>query len=110
MKIKALFLVASLAIVALFSSFSFAAPVWIDVRTLMENKSDNIAGDVRISYVNIVEEVAKIYPDKNTEIYLYDNTGGRSDLAISDLKEAGYKNLHNAGSIEKARKQRGLTK
>lgn len=110
MKIKALILATSLGIISLFSTFSFADPVWIDVRTLSESRRDNIAGDLRISHSNIVKEIPNFYPDKNTEISLYDNTGGRSDIAISALKEAGYKNLHNAGSIEEARKERGLTK
>lgn len=110
MKVKALILAASFAIFTLSSTFSFADTVWIDVRTLSENRRDSIAGDLRISHSNIVKEIPKFYPDKNTEISLYDNTGGRSDIAISALKEAGYKNLHNAGSIEEARKERGLTK
>ncbi|MEL0659185.1 rhodanese-like domain-containing protein [Psychromonas arctica] len=108
MKIKALILPALLMITTLFSSFSFAEKVWIDVRTLVENQKDNIKGDLRISHSNIVREVRTLYPDINTEFYLYDNTGGRSDIAISALDQAGYKNLHNAGSIEEAREQRGI--
>ena len=51
----------------------------------------------------------KLYPDKNTELHFYDKTGGRSDIAISALEREGYKNLHNAGSIEEARQERGLS-
>ncbi|WP_243834686.1 rhodanese-like domain-containing protein [Psychromonas algarum] len=98
----------SVIFMVLSSSLSFADPVWIDVRTLSENQRDNIAGDVRISHSNIVKEVTVLFPDKNTELYLYDNTGGRSDIALSALKAIGYKNLHNAGSIEEARKARGI--
>jgi phage shock protein E len=108
MKIKAFNLSALFVITALFSSFSFAETVWIDVRTLVENQRNNIEGDLRISHSNIVREVRDLFPDKNTTFYLYDKTGGRSDIAISALKQAGYKNLHNAGSIEEAREQRGI--
>jgi len=109
MKIKAFNLSALFVITALLSSFSFAETVWIDVRTLVENQRDNIEGDLRISHSNIVREVRKLYPDKNTEFHFYDKTGGRSDIAISALEREGYKNLHNAGSIEEARQERGLT-
>jgi len=94
----------------LFSSLTFADPIWIDVRTLSENNRDNIPGDIRISHSNIVKEVSELYPDKDTALSLYDKTGGRSDIAISALKAAGYKNLHNAGSIDEARKERGIIK
>lgn len=110
MKIKRLISIASFTLAMLFSSLSYAdEPVWIDVRTLVENQRDNIAGDLRISHSNIVREVIKMFPDRETVFYFYDKTGGRSDIAISALKLEGYKNLHNAGSIEEARKQRGLS-
>jgi phage shock protein E len=110
MKIKKLISIASFTLAMLFSSLSYADPVWIDVRTLVENQRDNIAGDLRISHSNIVREVVKMFPDRETVFYFYDKTGGRSDIAISALKLEGYKNLHNAGSIEEARKQRGISK
>lgn len=109
MNIKVLLLSVLFTMTTLFSAFSFADPVWIDVRTLVENQRDNIEGDRRISHSNIVREVRKLYPDKNTEFHFYDKTGGRSDIAISALEREGYKNLHNAGSIEEARQERGLT-
>lgn len=110
MKIKRLISIASFTLAMLFSSLSYAEPVWIDVRTLVENQRDNIAGDLRISHSNIVREVIKMFPDRETVFYFYDKTGGRSDIAISALKLEGYKSLHNAGSIEEARKQRGISK
>ncbi|WP_409439774.1 rhodanese-like domain-containing protein [Psychromonas sp. GE-S-Ul-11] len=93
---------------SIMSSFAFADPVWIDVRTLSENLRNNIPGDLRISHSNIVREVTKLYPDKSTEIHLYDKTGGRSDIALSALEQAGYEFVINEGSIEEAKKKRGL--
>ncbi|MGJ8582412.1 MAG: rhodanese-like domain-containing protein [Psychromonas sp.] len=90
------------------SSLVFADPVWIDVRTLSENLRNNIPGDIRISHSNIVREVSTLFPDKTTEIHLYDKTGGRSDIAMSALERAGYEFVTNEGSIEEAKKKRGL--
>ncbi|TEW53324.1 rhodanese-like domain-containing protein [Psychromonas sp. RZ22] len=52
--------------------------------------------------------MSRLYPDKNTELYLYDKTGGRSDIAKSALEREGYKNVHNEGSINEACEQRGI--
>lgn len=110
MHIKAIYISAMFMLSVAFSMPSFADGIWIDVRTLSENNRDNIPGDIRISHSNIVKEVLKLYPDKNTKLNLYDKTGGRSDIAISALEQVGYKHLHNAGSIDEARKERGLTR
>ncbi|WP_258546877.1 MULTISPECIES: rhodanese-like domain-containing protein [unclassified Psychromonas] len=97
-----------LACFSMASSLAFADPVWIDVRTLSESLRNNIPGDLRISHSNIVREVTKLYPDKSTEIHLYDKTGGRSDIAMSALERAGYEFVTNEGSIEEAKQKRGL--
>jgi phage shock protein E len=83
--------------------------VWIDVRSKIENIIDNIDGDPLISHSEIVEGVSAIYPDKNTEIKLYCRRGVRAGRALTALKEAGYTNVSNAGSIDEARKERGIT-
>lgn len=90
----------------LLSSAIFASPVWIDVRTAEEYAQDHISGDIQIPYERIVPEVSKLYPDKNTEIHLYCRSGRRAGVAMSRLKEAGYKNVSNAGGIGDARKDR----
>lgn len=90
------------------ASVSFAEPVWIDVRTAEEHAANNISGDIRITHTDIVTEVQKLYPDKNTQIQLYCRSGGRAGKAMSALKEAGYSNVVNAGGIDDARKARGL--
>jgi phage shock protein E len=92
-----------------FSSLSNADNAWIDVRSQIEHQIDNIEGDARISHGDIVPEVSKILPDKNTEIHLYCRSGGRAEKALLALKEAGYTNVSNAGGINDARKERGLS-
>lgn len=83
--------------------------IWIDVRSQMEHSLDSIEGDVRISHGDIVKEVGQLFSDKNTEIYLYCRSGGRAGKAMSALRAAGYRNVSNVGSIEAARKERGLS-
>ena len=91
------------------SPLSIAEPVWVDVRSFIENKIDNIDGDIRISYSSIVEEMSKIHPDKTTDIRLYCRSGARAQSALSLLNQAGYSNVKNVGSINDARRIRALS-
>lgn len=91
------------------SSISNAETVWIDVRSVAEHSIDKIEGDIRISHDNIVPEVNKLFPDKNTDIHLYCRSGGRAGKAMSALTEFGYTNVSNAGGINDARQERGLS-
>ena len=91
-------------------SLSFAETVWIDVRSAVEYKLDHIDGDIRISHGDIVGEVSTLYPAKDTAIHLYCRSGGRAGKALTALTEAGYTNVSNVGSIQNARKERGISK
>lgn len=106
MKIKSVIAVVTLAIGILFNQLAFADPVWIDVRTLQENKVNHIEGDILIPYNEIINGVSQLYPDKNTDIRLYCRSGRRASVALSSLKSAGYNNVKNVGSIDNARKVR----
>ena len=90
------------------SLLSYADTVWIDVRTAVEHKIDNIEGDIRIPHRKIVQEVHKMFSYKDTEISLYCRSGVRAGKAMSALKEAGYTNVLNMGGIDDARKERDL--
>lgn len=92
----------------LFSSLAIAETVWIDVRSALEHKFSSIEGDARITHSEILSAVSKDYADKETEIYLYCRSGGRAEKAKSELIQAGYTNVQNVGSIDDARKARGL--
>ena len=87
---------------------AFAEAVWIDVRTAMEHTMDSIEGDPRIPHDEIVDGVAALYPDKDTEIHLYCRSGGKAGKAQAALKSAGYTNVVNEGGIDDAREARGL--
>ena len=88
------------------STHCLADTVWVDVRTPVEHAIDNIDGDIRISHTDIVPEVEKLFPDKNTQIKLYCRSGGRAGTAAQALKEAGYTDVENIGGINKAREAR----
>ena len=81
---------------------------WIDVRSKIENIIDNIDGDPLIPHSDIVEGISEMFPDKNTEIKLYCRRGVRAGKALTALKKAGYTNVSNVGSIDDARKLRGI--
>lgn len=83
--------------------------VYIDVRTWIEYKVDNIQGDVRIHVSDIVAGVTEQYPAKDTPIRLYCARGVRSSRAVNRLKAQGYSDVQNLGGINDARKLRGLT-
>lgn len=108
MKIQVISRYIAFLVVLAFSSHSFAEVVWIDVRTSFEHKIDNIEGDTRISYAEVVPEVETMFPDKNTPIRLYCRSGGRAGTAEQALKEAGYTDVENIGGIDDARKYRGI--
>lgn len=97
-----------LLITMTFPAFCLAETVWIDVRTQVEHAIDNIEGDLRISHSDIVPEVEKLFPDKNTEIKLYCRSGGRAAQAAKALEDAGYKHVESVGGIDDARISHGI--
>jgi len=80
--------------------------VYIDVRTWVEHKVNNIDGDTRIHVSEIVEGVSEQFPDKQTPIRLYCERGVRAETALQRLEAAGYLNVKNLGGIEDVRKSR----
>jgi|AntAceMinimDraft_11_1070367.scaffolds.fasta_scaffold00278_21 phage shock protein E len=108
MKLESLVKIALVSMAIMLSQLSYAETVWIDVRSSVEHSLNNIEGDVHIAYADIAEEVARLYPDKTTEIHLYCQSGGRADKAKVSLEDAGYTNVVNSGGVSDARKERGI--
>ncbi len=94
----------------MFASIAFAEATWIDVRSAEEYGEDHINGDINISYEQIVPQVKKLFPDRNTELHLYCKSGRRAGIAMSKLQAAGYTNITNAGGIDDARVERKIHK
>lgn len=96
----------ALLVVTFFAPCLFAEPIWIDVRSAAEHKLDSIEGDIRITHTEVVEEIQRRFPDKNTEINLYCRSGGRAGMAKQALVNIGYTQVTNAGGINEVRELR----
>ena len=83
------------------------APLIIDARTEAEWNEGHLDGAVLIPYDRIAQGITTHASDKNTEIILYCRTGRRSGVALETLKNDGYSNLKNLGSMENAAKELG---
>lgn len=83
-------------------------PIIIDVRTEQEFNAGNIKGSILIPYDVITKKITEIAPDKNSKIILYCRSGRRSGIAESSLKELGYKNVENYGSMQSAIEKLGI--
>lgn len=94
----------SLLIVTMFSMFSLSAGdiLVIDVRTQGEWDSGHLENAQHIEWQNILKLAEST--SKDQEIYLYCRSGNRSGKATKMLKENGFKQAINAGSISEASK------
>jgi len=101
--VRAVLIFLSLALTPMLTQ---AKSVWIDVRTEAEHRQNHIDGDPHIPHENIVAQVTKRFPDKDTEINLYCQSGIRAGKAKSALESAGYTNVNNLGGVAAAREAR----
>ena len=73
--------------------------VILDVRTDYEVSTlGKYPGSVHIQSADLDKEMPKRYPDKNTRILAYCNTGHRARLATDKLQGLGYKNAEYISS------------
>ena len=75
----------------------------VDVRTPQEYQASNIEGSINIEWQNI-SDVSNLVKTKKDKIILYCRSGNRSGKALKILKENGYTNVINAGSVSNASK------
>jgi len=73
--------------------------LFIDVRTNDEHQENGIEGSIVIPYDQI-DSIVKHYPDKDTHIIVYCNTGRRSGIAAKTLRTLGYQNIYDMGSYQ----------
>lgn len=69
--------------------------VLLDVRTQNEFKNGHIANSGQLNYYALDFRKKLLMLPKNEPIYLYCNTGWRSEKAAKILAENGYKNVYN---------------
>lgn len=67
--------------------------VLLDVRTPMEYSKGKIAGSINLPVDKVKEEVEKLIPEKDKEIYVYCLSGSRSVFAVDTMIKLGYKKV-----------------
>lgn len=74
----------------------------IDVRTPDEYEGKRVPESKNVPLQNI-EKIVEIAPDKDTPLFVYCLSGGRSSAATKKLKAMGYTNVNNIGGISSYR-------
>lgn len=74
--------------------------VWIDVRSAEEFNDGHLQDSINIPHDQIVERIKAVSPDKDAPINLYCRSGRRAEVALTELKKAGYTNVTNHGGYE----------
>ena len=73
----------------------------IDVRTKEEYEEKHLKDAINIPYDEIVQTLSTYGTiDYNVPIIVYCKSGTRSNTAAEALKEEGYKNIYDLGSID----------
>ncbi len=80
----------------------------IDVRTPAEYASGHVDGAVNLPLNRFVQEYAGVAPDKDRQIILYCQSGGRSGQAAQFLLQRNYKKVVNGISAGVVALQKNL--
>ena len=70
----------------------------LDVRTPQEYREGHIPGSKNVP-LQTIDKVVDLVENKDTALYVYCYSGGRSRQAVTLLKHMGYSNVHNIGGI-----------
>lgn len=73
--------------------------VFIDVRGNDEYEIDHVKGSINLP----LSKLSSIEIDKDKTLYVYCYSGSRSNMACSQLKKLGYKNVINIGGVNKSK-------
>ena len=77
-----------------------AKGIWIDVRSAEEFNSGHLQNAVNIPHNQIIEGIKSVSSDKNAPINLYCRRGRLAEVALNELKKAGYTNITNHGGYD----------
>ena len=72
------------------------------LRSDAEVLEGQLQDSVHIEWTQIVDSIDTVTSSKDQQIYLYCRSGGRAGRAELILKDLGYQNVENLGSIEQA--------
>ena len=77
---------------------STSGAVLLDVRSPQEYNGGHIPGSKNIP-LDTIDKVTAVAENKDTPLYVYCLSGGRSSQATNILKRMGYMNVNNIGGI-----------
>lgn len=72
--------------------------ILLDVRTPEEYRGGHIPGSKNLP-LQTIEKITSLVDDKDTVLYVYCQSGGRSSQATAILQQMGYRNVNNIGGI-----------
>ncbi len=79
----------------------------VDVRSADEYRGDHLDRSINLPLDQIEAQAGTKLPDQQRPVLLYCLSGTRSAMAARTLKRLGYEQVHNLGSISRARKTLG---
>ena len=71
----------------------------IDVRSHAEFVTGHVDGAFNLPLDRFNHEIQRIVPDKATPVILYCRSGARSGHALSVMRQMGYQQVFNGGSV-----------
>ena len=74
----------------------------VDVRSTAEFKARRLPGAVNVPLSDLNAGTPRHFPDKNKVLLLHCHSGARSAMACRALKQMGYTNVFNVGSLARA--------
>ncbi|MBV7435141.1 rhodanese-like domain-containing protein [Cardiobacteriaceae bacterium TAE3-ERU3] len=90
-------------LVSLFATSTAMAEAYlIDVRSADEYAEEHANNAEHIPYDEIGEKITELTSDKNDEIFVYCRSGRRAEIAAQTLKDLGYNNVTNLGTLADA--------
>jgi phage shock protein E len=93
----------SLALSLVLSNIVLADTFYIDVRTPEEYQENSLEGTINVPHNQILSGMSKHNIKKEDKIILFCRSGKRADIALTNLKIAGYKDVTNIGGFEDAK-------
>ena len=73
--------------------------ILIDVRTQPEYNEGHIENSILIPLDELESRIINVVKDKNTKLFVYCKSGGRSKTASNLLIDLGYTNVYDLGGI-----------
>lgn len=93
------------ALFLLFSSWSWAAEYWIDVRIPEQYEAKHLEGAINIP-LQTIPDVLPTMINKDDVIHVYCNSGRQSRIALNGLTKMGYTNVIDEGGLEELLKRK----